>query len=112
VEAIVDELTKREEFVLLAIWKLQENAYGITVRKAVIEMANSKLHYGSLYNTLYQLVNKGFIETQESAPESVKGGRSKVLYSLTSAGRKTLKSAQAIQKSVWGDIPDFAFEEE
>ena len=109
-EAVLYELTKREEFVLLAIWLLGENAYGITVRKAVIEMSKSKLHYGSLYNTLYQLGKKGLVDTKESAPESVKGGRSKVLYSLTAEGRRALKSAQEIQRSVWGNIPDFAFE--
>ncbi|MBN2414675.1 helix-turn-helix transcriptional regulator [bacterium] len=106
------ELTKREEFVLLAIWKLGENAYGITVRKAVIEMSKQRLHYGSLYNTLYQLVKKGLVDTAESAPESVKGGRSKVLYRLTPAGRRALKSAQEIHRSVWGSIPSFAFGEE
>lgn len=103
------ELTKREEFVLLAIWKLGENAYGITVRKAVIEMSKHGLHYGSLYNTLYQLGKKGLVDTAESAPESVKGGRSKVLYSLTAEGRKALKYAHEIQRSVWGGISDFAF---
>ena len=103
------ELTKREEFVLLAIWKLKENAYGITVRKAVIDMSKQKLHYGSLYNTLYQLVKKGLVDTAESAPEAVKGGRSKVLYRLTAGGCRALKTAQEVQKSVWGSIPDFVF---
>ena len=106
------ELTKREEFVLLAIWKLKENAYGITVRQAVKEMTNTGLHYGSLYNTLYQLSKKGLVETSEGEPQSVKGGRSKVFYSLTPSGRKALKSAYEIQKSVWDGLSDIAFEED
>ena len=106
------ELTKNEELILLSIYKLNEDAYGVPIRKNYKEITGKELNYGSMHNTLYLLVRRGFVVTSESQPESKKGGRRKVLYSLTSNGRKALKEAQQKYKAAWGDIPDVAFEEE
>jgi len=95
------ELTKHEELVLLSIWKLKDNVYTVPIRKKIKEITGKELNYGSLCNTLYLLVKKGFVESQESEPESVKGGRRKVLYHLTSEGKEALKSAFEIQKRAW-----------
>jgi PadR family transcriptional regulator PadR len=104
------ELTKNEELILLCIWKLKCIAYGVTIRELFKKITGKALNYGSLYNTLYLLVRKKYVTSQESEPLSVKGGRRKILYSLTSAGEKALKKIQKIQKLAWGDVPDFTFE--
>ena len=101
------ELTKNEELILLSIWKLKDNAYGVTIRENFKKITSKTLNYGSLYNTLYLLVRKGFILSQESRPQSKKGGRRKILYVLTPEGEKALSEAQKIQKMAWADIPDF-----
>lgn len=104
------ELTKNEELILLCIWKLENNAYGVTIRLSFRRITGKTLNYGSLYNTLYLLVRRGFVEFKESEPLSKKGGRRKILYSLTPEGKKALREAQKIQRQAWGDVPDFAFE--
>lgn len=104
------ELTKNEELILLSIWKLKDNAYGVTIRENFKTISGKTLNYGSLYNTLYILVRRGLIESRESEPLSKKGGRRKVLYSLTHEGKKALSGAQRIHKRAWGDVPDFVFE--
>lgn len=104
------ELTKNEELVLLSIWKLEGNAYGVTIRGNLKKITGKALNYGSLYNTLYLLVRRGFVESRESEPLSKKGGRRKVLYSLTREGKKALSKAQKIHKLAWDDVPDYAFE--
>lgn len=101
------ELTKNEELILLSIWKLKDNAYGVTIRENFKKITGKTLNYGSLYNTLYLLVRKGLILSQESQPLSKKGGRRKILYILTPDGEKALAYAQKIQKKAWADIPDF-----
>jgi len=106
------ELTRNEELILLSIWKLKDNAYGVTIRKNYLEITGKALNFGSMYNTLYLLVRRGFVVTNESEPQSVKGGRRKVLYYLTSEGKKALREAQQVQKLAWGDVPDVAFEED
>ena len=106
----MSDITRNEELIMLSIWRLRDNAYGITIRKNMMEITKKQLHYGALYNMLYQLVRKGYLATQKSESRAEKGGRSKVLYFLTPAGMKALKEAQAINKLAWNNIPDFAYE--
>ena len=105
-------LTKNEELVLLSIWKLKNNAYGVTIRESFKEITGKTLNYGSLYNTLYLLVRRCLVESKESEPLTKKGGRRKILYSLTPEGKRALQEAQKIQKLAWNDVPDFAFEKD
>jgi len=104
------ELTRNEELVLLSIWKLKDNAYGVTIRECIKKITGKTLNFGSLYNTLYLLVRRELIASRESDPLCKPGGRRKVLYSMTREGKKALSNAQKIHKLAWGDVPDYAFE--
>ena len=95
------ELTRREELLLLAILKLEHNAYLITLRKHIRDITGKSINYGSLCNTLSALTRKGYIKSAESNPVARPGGRRKVLYSLTTDGRRALIRAHKIQKLVW-----------
>ena len=50
------KLSKNEEFILLSVWKLKDNAYGVTIRRDFMKATNQTLHFGSLYNTLELLM--------------------------------------------------------
>jgi PadR family transcriptional regulator PadR len=103
------KLTKNEELVLLSIWKLRDNAYGVTIRENLKKITGKTLNFGSLYNTLYSLVRRGLVESKESEPLQKPGGRRKVLYSVTREGKKALSDAQKAHKLAWEDVPDYAF---
>ncbi|MFC1564567.1 PadR family transcriptional regulator [candidate division KSB1 bacterium] len=98
------ELTKHEELILLSILKLTGNAYIVTIRKNIGEITGRSINYGSLCNTLYSLVRKGFIKSEESEPQAQQGGRRKVLYHLTTEGKNALKNAYEIQKLAWNGM--------
>jgi DNA-binding PadR family transcriptional regulator len=102
-------LSRNEEMILLSIWKLKDDAYGVTIRKSFMVITRQTLHYGSLYNTLERLTRKGFVTCRESQPESRKGGRRKKLYYLTPDGKKALKKAQSVYRSAWGAVSDLEF---
>ena len=104
------ELTKNEELILLCIWKLKDNAYGVTIREHFKKITGKVLNYGSLYNTLYLLVRRRLVISGESETLSKQGGRRKVLYCLTPEGKKALSHAQRVHKLAWGDVADYAFE--
>jgi PadR family transcriptional regulator PadR len=104
------ELTKNEELILLSIWKLKDNAYGVTIRGNFKKITGKTLNFGSLYNTLYLLVRRGLVESKESKPLSRQGGRRKILYSMTREGEKALSNAQRVHKLAWDDVPDYSFE--
>ena len=100
------ELTRNEELILLSIWKLEDNAYGVTIRADFKKVTGKALNYGSLYNTLFRLAQRGFVTTSESAPISRQGGRRKILYTLTAQGEMALAKAQKINRLAWGKVPD------
>ena len=108
----MSELSKNEEMILLAVWRLKDNAYGVTIRREVADETGKKIHYSCLYNNLDLLIRKHLVEVQESTPEAVRRGRREKLYYLTHSGFKILKSAQKIYISMWEDIPGLAFENE
>ncbi|MFC1492330.1 PadR family transcriptional regulator [candidate division KSB1 bacterium] len=98
------ELTKHEEFILLSVCKLIGNAYIVTIRKEISELTGKSINYGSLCNTLYSLVRKGYIRSQESEPQAQQGGRRKVMYHLTTQGKKALQHTYEIQKHAWDGV--------
>lgn len=95
------ELTKHEELILLAVLKLKENAYIVTLKRHIKEITGKSINYGSLCNTLSGLIRKGYIKSRKSDPLPKQGGRRKVLYSLTAEGKRALKQAYRIQKLAW-----------
>jgi PadR family transcriptional regulator PadR len=103
-------LTKHEELILLSICKLKENAYGVPIRKNIMDITGKPINYGSLCNTLYALVKKGYIESRESEPLAQKGGRRKVIYSMTTDGQKALKHSFEVYQQSWKEVPKFVFE--
>jgi len=98
------ELTKREELILLSILKLGENAYLITMRSHIKKISGKSINHGSLCNSLAALIRKGYLNSKESIPLPVQGGRRKVLYTLTNDGKKALKQAYEIQKLAWDGL--------
>ena len=102
-------LSRSEEIVLLAIWKLEENAYGVTIRDQVSKDTRQEWSFGAVYKPLKQLLHKGYVEKRPSEPCAERGGRSKYMYTLTSAGRTALKEVRKIHKALWTEECELAF---
>lgn len=103
-------LSRNEEFILLSIWKLRGNAYGVTIRRDFMQTLNRPLHFGSLYNTLELLMRKGLVTCRESPPGSRRGGRRKKLYELSPSGKTALSKAREVYRTAWEKVPDLGFE--
>jgi DNA-binding PadR family transcriptional regulator len=79
-----------EHLLLLAILRLEDDAYGATVRRELIECADKDVAVGAIYTGLDRLEEKGFVESWMGEPTAKRGGRGKRLYRVTSAGRRAL----------------------
>lgn len=79
-----------EHLLLLAILRLEDDAYGTTVRRELIQCANKDVAVGAIYTGLDRLEGKGFVESWVGEPTAKRGGRGKRLYRVTSAGRRAL----------------------
>ncbi len=84
-----------ELLVLLAILRLGDDAYGVTVRKEVERETSRTLTLGSVYKTLGRLEGKGYLETRIAPPTRERGGRRKKLYRLTPPGLEAARRALA-----------------
>lgn len=97
-------LSRSEELVLLAIWKLQENAYCVSIRELLIKTTGKKRSFGSTYDPLDRLEKKGLLRSFLSEPTKERGGRSKRIYELTPEGKQELLEIKNIQKAMWEGI--------
>jgi PadR family transcriptional regulator PadR len=101
-------LSRPEEIFLLAIWKLQGNAYAVSIRDQVRELTGKTWSFGAVFITLERLTNKKYLRSELSLPTKKRGGRSKRLYSLTHEGKKALIAIRRLQESIWAEIPELS----
>jgi PadR family transcriptional regulator PadR len=106
-EIFMQLLTRAEELILLAVWRLKENAYCVPIRSLISEITGEDWSLGSIYMPLNRLVKKGSLDSylSESTPE--RGGRHKRIYKLTREGWRELERIRTVQAKMWQDIPEF-----
>lgn len=98
-------LSRQEELLLLAIMKLPENAYGVTIRELVTKSTKKYWSIGAIYDILDRLERKTLVVTTTGEPTTERGGKSKRFYSLTKEGLKALEEVREIQDTMWSDLP-------
>ena len=94
-------LSRADEILLLAILRLKENAYGVTIKKEVHRSTGKKLTFGSIWVSLDILHRKGYIRKHMADPIPQRRGRPKIYYTLTSTGIEALKRTRDLQESIW-----------
>ena len=99
-------LSRIEEILLLAIWKLKDNAYGISIREQVEKDTGMEWMSGAIYAPLSRLKKNGYVEAFQAQGSSEKGGRPRIYYKLSSLGMEKLVSIQEVNRSVWLGVPD------
>lgn len=104
------ELTKAEELVLLTIWKMRDNAYGVALKRKIKEETGKDIPYGTLYFLLDQLRVKEYVYKIAGEPTPERGGRSKTFYQITPEGKDALKEAMEMYRKVWGNMDNLTFE--
>jgi PadR family transcriptional regulator PadR len=104
-------VSRIEEIILLSIWKLQENAYGITILEEVAKATGKNWLTGSIYASLSRLLKGGFVASSEGDPTPERGGRRKIFYRLTPQGQRSLMEIKRIHSIAWADLPAFDVEE-
>ena len=83
-----------EQLVLLAILRLEDGAYGVSVRRELEQCARRKTTPGALYTTLDRLERKGLIRARTGEPTPERGGRAKRFYTVTKSGKARVVAAQ------------------
>ncbi|MFC1555963.1 PadR family transcriptional regulator [candidate division KSB1 bacterium] len=99
-------LSRMDEILLLTIWRLGDNAYGVPIIKEIKESSGKKISLGGLWVLLDVLCKKGFLEKRIADPTPERGGRGKIYYTITEPGIKELGKVREMSTSLWSDLPD------
>lgn len=99
-------LTRMEELILLSVWKLQEEAYGLEIRMHLSEILDYDLSVGAVYVPLKRLKKRGYLSSWDSEPTEERGGRTKRFFKLTQKGVNALQQVKTVQESAWSNLPD------
>src|SRR5262245_66572464 len=92
-----------ENLLLLAILRLEDRAYGVTIRFELLDSAGKDVAVGAIYTGLDRLQQKGFVESWAGEPTRERGGRSKKFYRVTPGGKRALKEThRALQQLAAG----------
>ena len=102
-------LSRTEELLLLSVWKLQGDAYGLAVRRHLSKLLGKEMSVGAVYVPLERLAKRGYLKTWESAPTEKRGGRRKRFYKLTPKGLSALNAVKQLHEHAWTGLPNLAF---
>ena len=86
-------LGELEQLILLAILRLRDDAYGVTIRAELADRTGRQISPGALYTALDRLETKGLIASRMSDPTPQRGGRAKRHVTVTAPGMKALTRA-------------------
>jgi len=89
-----------EVLLMLAVMRLGDDAYGVTIREELENETSRTLTLGTVYKTLGRLEDKGHLRSRVSKPVAERGGRRKKLYELTSAGLAAMQRSLADLRSL------------
>ncbi len=94
-----------EELVLLTVGILSGEAYGITVMDEIEKHTERRVSISTIHSTLNRLDKKGFIESYVGGASPTRGGRSKRLYRINTAGQHALEKARMQREKLWSLMP-------
>jgi len=82
-----------EQLVLLALLRLGEQAYGVTVHAEIAGRTGRATSLAAVYKTLERLEDKGFVSSKVGEPTARRGGRRRKHFRLEPAGARALRQA-------------------
>lgn len=98
-------LSRTEEMLLLMVCRLQDEAYGMQIRKEVKTLTGKLYSIGGIYVPLDRLVAKGFLEMQDIETSGDRLGRPRRRFIITAEGIQILKQTRQIEHAMW-NLPD------
>jgi len=98
------ELTRKEEQVLLAVHRLQDEAYLITIREQIYRFTGTHYSVGTIYAPLNRLNINGYIESCTGRNTNFSSKKPIRFYRLTKKGRTALLELQKAYSRLWTEF--------
>ena len=99
--ADLSALGEFEQVVLLAILRLDDQAYAVSVREEIARCTGRDVSRGSIYITLDRLETKGYLKSRLADPTPERGGRAKRYYALRPRALDALRQNRRALVALW-----------
>jgi PadR family transcriptional regulator, regulatory protein PadR len=94
-----------ELLVLLAIARLGETAYGVTIRQDIVTCTRREVSMAAVYAAIERLDRQRFVQPWWSEPRAERGGRARRQYRLTADGLAWLRRERETTLRMWRSVP-------
>lgn len=98
---MAEQMGRLEQLLLFAVLRLDDDAYGATIRREVRDRTGRDLTTGAIYTTLRRLEDRGLVSSWVGEPTAERGGRRKKFYRLEKDGLRALDRS-------WSEVRDMA----
>jgi DNA-binding PadR family transcriptional regulator len=99
------ELGEFELMVLLAIIRLGDDAYGVTVSREIERCRGREVALGSVYAALERLEEKDLVKSKLGDATASRGGRAKRYFRETQQGLRAVRETQRVLTTLWRGVP-------
>lgn len=98
-------LTDYELMIMLAILRLRNDGYGVTIARELEDTAGRQTTLAAVYLALDRLERQGLVTSElgEATPE--RGGRAKKYFRATTRGLQAVRATQRAFIALWSGIP-------
>jgi len=101
-------LSNFELMVMLAIIRIGEDAYGVSISNEIESRTGGAVLLGSVYDALGRLEEKGLITSSLGEATAERGGRAKRHFRATSAGLRLVRETQRSLVKLWKGLPQLS----
>lgn len=93
--------------VMLALLRLGDEAYGVSISRELEKYRRRESSLGSIYAALERLEQKGLVCSRlgDSTPE--RGGKAKRYFRVTKKGLREVQETRRVLTSLWHGLPEW-----
>jgi len=103
---MADHLGDLELLVMLALIRLGEDAYGVTIGREIEQQGRRPAALASVYSVLERLERRGWVRSEVGDATPERGGRAKRHFRVTGQGLKEVRRARASFINMWQGLPE------
>src|SRR5689334_17022147 len=104
-------LSNFELMVMLAIIRIGDEAYGVSISNEIEQTTGGEVLLGSVYDALTRLQEKGLITSVLGDATPERGGRAKRHFRTTARGLRLVRDTQKSLVKLWRGLPELKGDE-
>lgn len=98
-------LTDYELMIMLAILRLRNDGYGVTIARELEHTAGRSTTLAAIYLALDRLERQGLVTSELGDATAQRGGRAKKYFRVTTKGLQAVRATRRSFIALWSGIP-------